>query len=72
VFQDVPDALKTPELCLVAVQNEGEALEYVPEALKTPELCLAAVQNDGKALQYVPAVNMQISILILFNSFIYL
>jgi hypothetical protein len=43
----VPEDLKTPEICLAAVQNqrEGEALRFVPKALKTPEICLAAVQS---------------------------
>jgi hypothetical protein len=32
----VPETLKTPELCLAAIQMHGSALEFVPEALKTP------------------------------------
>ena len=36
----VPDELKTPELCLAAVQTRGEVLECVPQKLRTPELCL--------------------------------
>jgi hypothetical protein len=33
-LDDVPDKLKTPELCLAAVQQDGRALGYVPDALK--------------------------------------
>ena len=50
----MPETLKTPGLCLAAVQNDGEVLQFVPKALKTPGLCLAAVQNHGYALQDVP------------------
>ncbi|MDR0556698.1 MAG: DUF4116 domain-containing protein [Treponema sp.] len=40
--------MKTAELCLEAVRQDGWALKYTPEALKTAELCLAA------ALKFVP------------------
>jgi tetratricopeptide (TPR) repeat protein len=50
------DVLKTPEICLTAVQQDGMALEYVPVALRTAEVCLAAVKQNGKALEYVPVV----------------
>jgi hypothetical protein len=42
---------QTPEICLAAVQNFGDALEFVLE--QTPEICLAAVQNFGDALRFV-------------------
>jgi hypothetical protein len=42
-LQWVPEALKTPELCLAACQQDGEALQWVPESLKTPELCLSFI-----------------------------
>ena len=38
----VPEALRTPELCLAAVQQSGNALRWVPELLRTPELCRIA------------------------------
>jgi hypothetical protein len=53
-LKNVPDNLKTTEVCLAAVQSKGYALEYVPDNLKTAEICLAAVQQDGYALLYVP------------------
>ena len=53
-LKNVPEALKTPEICDAAVQKNGYALQFVPEALMTPEVCLAAVQQDGVALCYVP------------------
>jgi hypothetical protein len=50
----VPDALKTADLCLEAVQIDGKTLRWVPDALKTADLCLVAVQMDDNALKYVP------------------
>ena len=44
-------ASQTPELCLVAVQKDGWAIQLVKD--QTPELCMAAVKNNGCALQYV-------------------
>ena len=45
-------ALKqTPELCMAAVQQDGQALVFVKN--QTPELCMAAVQQDGQALEFV-------------------
>ena len=50
----VPERLKTPALCEVAVRQNGWALEFVPGALRTQELCLDAVRDAGQALQFVP------------------
>jgi hypothetical protein len=53
-FRITPEKDITAEMCLAAVKQNGEALQYVPEELRTAELCLAAVQDDGMALAYVP------------------
>jgi len=54
-LQYVSEHLKTPELCLAAVQNSYlSVLKFVPHDLKTPELCLAAVQKNGYNLADVP------------------
>jgi len=46
LLKDVPEALRTPELCLAAQRtawldaygyNAGQLFEHVPEALRTPE-----------------------------------
>jgi hypothetical protein len=50
----VPEVLKTPELCKLAVERNETALLHVPENLKTPELCKIAVEQCGSALDYVP------------------
>ena len=56
----VPENLKTVELCLEAVKQDGWALRYVPWGqlnLNDPamaEMCLAAVKEDGSLLKYVP------------------
>jgi ribosomal protein L12E/L44/L45/RPP1/RPP2 len=55
-LEDVPEKLKTPEICAEAVCGSGWALAFVPEALKTPELCLAASRDArAEALVLMPA-----------------
>ena len=41
----------TEEICLAAVKQNGEALQYVKE--QTAELCMAAVQQDTKAITLI-------------------
>ena len=53
-FADIPDQLKTPEMCLEAVTKWGYGLAHVPRAYRTAEICLAAVKNQSGALEYVP------------------
>ena len=50
----VPEDLKSPELCLIAVGKNGYQLAYVPEDMRTYELCEIAVKNEGWALEFVP------------------
>jgi hypothetical protein len=49
-FQEIPDYIKTPEMCLYAVQRESYLLGYVPDDMKTRELFLIALQNCGEDL----------------------
>ncbi|MDR2719167.1 MAG: DUF4116 domain-containing protein [Treponema sp.] len=53
-LEDVPEELKTYNVCLEAVRNFGLALSNVPEKHKTAELCLEAVRQEGFALEDVP------------------
>jgi hypothetical protein len=53
-FDLIPDNLKTPERCLLAVKKDGDAIQYVPDELKTEDICKAAVQQNGYAIQHVP------------------
>ena len=39
------------EMCLKAVESNGDALRYVKE--QSEAVCLKAVESDGDALQYV-------------------
>ena len=52
-LKDVPDNLKTSELCKLAVRYDGIALQYVPINLRTLEICEQAVINSSKAIKYV-------------------
>jgi len=52
---DIPPALRTPELCLAAVQHWGPSLQFVPEAWRSAELYRIALQKDAFAvIDHVP------------------
>jgi hypothetical protein len=51
----VPRALRTAQVCELAVHGDGAALEHVPKAVRTAALCDAAVAKKGAALEFVPA-----------------
>ena len=48
----VPKSLRSPELCMAAVQSRGLALGYVPEEIRSEEMCRAAVRSDPLALRH--------------------
>lgn len=56
----IPQALKTTQICTLAVQNDAFALQYVPYVLRTVEVCMLAmnpyaIQKYGEILlQWVP------------------
>ena len=50
---DVPDELRTEEICLEAVKQNGMVLQFLHIKLKTVEVCLEAVKSSGRALEYV-------------------
>ena len=43
---------KDEQLCLLAVQQIGDALQWVPPELRTIEICRVALSNDPAALEY--------------------
>ncbi len=45
-LRDVPDELKTPEMCLEAVRRDGRILELVPAALRTDAVLKAAEEEE--------------------------
>ena len=51
ILTDCQPLYNNPELCKLAVQQNGDALQFVKE--QTPELCKRAVQQNGGALRYV-------------------
>jgi hypothetical protein len=51
---EIPEELRKPELCKIAVSQDWRALQFVPKELRTPTLCKIAVSQDVKALKYVP------------------
>ena len=46
----------TEAVCLEAVKNDGNALQYVKE--QTEAVCLEAVKRNGYALQYVAVIDI--------------
>ncbi|TXG81882.1 MAG: hypothetical protein E6R13_05675 [Spirochaetes bacterium] len=50
----------TPEMCMLAVQNNGDSIRYIESTLRTEELCIAAVSEFGLAIQHIdnPSYNV--------------
>ena len=46
--------MKTPTVCIEAVQRRGLSLLDVPVGLRTEAMCLAAVRQHPSAMQFVP------------------
>lgn len=62
--------LITPELCEVAVKENGLALQFIPDRIMRSasrnwitEICKAAVSSNGQSLKYVPTEFMDSSII---------
>ena len=51
----IPERLRSPELCEIALGIDGAALRLVPEAHRTKDLCCLAVTQFGNALREVPS-----------------
>ena len=41
-------------MCIKAVENEPETLEFVPDHFKTQEMCERVVENVPGVLEFVP------------------
>lgn len=57
-LKNVKELLRTPELCMIAVEQEGHAIKFVPPALRTPEIVNAAASQNGFVLGYLTAPEM--------------
>ena len=44
----VPEELKTKELCVIAIEKDGNSLDFVPEELRTKEMCKTALDGFNK------------------------
>lgn len=53
-FQDIPDHMKTPSMCLQVVSKSGLMLEYVPREMITREMCISALREFPRSIKYVP------------------
>ena len=53
-LRDVPDHLKTQEICKRVVEYDPGTLQYVTDCLKTDEMCEKAAEEDPHLLRHVP------------------
>ena len=53
-YENVPDHLKTQEMCQKAAEVDPWQLKFVPEDLITQEMCNKAVDDCSWQLKYVP------------------
>jgi hypothetical protein len=51
---DVPEQLRTAEMCRISILNNQSAIQHLPRHLLTPELCILAVEHDGCELEHIP------------------
>ena len=51
---EIPDHLKTQEMCIEAVGLEPHSLACVPDRFKTQEMCIKAAEENPFMLKYVP------------------
>ncbi len=54
ILFNIPELLKTREVCMECVRREGLYLAHVPLPLKDEAMCVCAVENNGEAIQFVP------------------
>lgn len=50
----IPEADRTPDLCMQAYKQQPLALRYFPKLQISEDLCEDAIQRDGTCLAYVP------------------
>lgn len=60
-FSEIPEEKKTPDMCMEAVKEMGDNLEFVPEGLKAKEMCRIALVSspdlgygDYEILSHIP------------------
>ena len=51
---EVPDHIKSQELCNEAVEEDPDFLAYTPDRLKTQEMCNRAVPRKPYTLRFIP------------------
>ena len=52
-MRDVPDHLKTQEICSETVRREPYTLRYAADHLKTQRICEKAVEDEPETLEYI-------------------
>jgi hypothetical protein len=54
VLDQIPLALRTPEVCREAVRRNGYSLKNVPKMYRTLSLCELAANNNRLSIKYIP------------------
>ena len=53
-IREIPEPLKTQEICDEAVRIEPCSRRFVPNCFKTQEICNEAVRREPYTLEFVP------------------
>jgi len=60
--------IKTPSICLAAVKQSWEAVQFVPRNMLTNEMCQIAVTQSDKALNFIPPSMLSDKLIEIVNS----
>jgi len=62
MFEGVLDDMKTEEICLEAVKDDGWNIKFIPEHMRTEKICLIAIRRDINTYRYIPEniINMNL------------
>ena len=53
-IKEIPDYLKTKEMCTEAIEEDPWLLRFVSNRLKTQDMCVTAVRKETSLLEEIP------------------
>ncbi|MDK9790198.1 DUF4116 domain-containing protein [Vibrio sp. D431a] len=56
VFEIIPDAFKTDEICMAAIREDGSLFKFLPDSKKSYNLLYEIVKTDGNLIAEVDAL----------------
>lgn len=57
-FEDLPRRYKTKNVCLEAVERDGDLLQFVPDSFKTFEICMVSIRQNPRNRFLIPKSRM--------------